>query len=91
MPSACVVTDYGPPNVLEWKDVPLPEPFHPAWAPGVVETRIRVAYVRIDTDAGVHGIAGHEFYGAEEQAVARVATYLLGEDPLRIEQHAGVE
>src|SRR5690348_4088374 len=26
MPSACVVTDYGPPNVLEWKDVPMPEP-----------------------------------------------------------------
>jgi D-galactarolactone cycloisomerase len=70
-------------------DVALPEPFHPAWAPGVVETKIRVAYVRIDTDAGVHGIAGHEFYGAEEQAVARIATYLVGEDPLRIEKHAG--
>ena len=70
-------------------DVALPEPFHPAWAPGTVERRIRVAYVRIDTDAGVHGIAGHEFYGAEEQCVARVATYLVGEDPLRLEKHAG--
>jgi D-galactarolactone cycloisomerase len=70
-------------------DVSLPEPFHPAWAPGRVETQIRFAYVRIDTDAGVYGIAGHEFYGAEEQAVARIATYLAGEDPLRIEKHAG--
>ena len=26
MPSACVVTGYGPPDVLEWKDVPMPEP-----------------------------------------------------------------
>ena len=33
MPSACVVTEYGPPNVLEWKDVPIPEP---------AETHIRI-------------------------------------------------
>ena len=70
-------------------DIPLPEPFHPAWAPGRIETAIRVAYVRIDTDAGIFGIAGHEFYGAEEQCVERVASYLIGEDPLRIEKHAG--
>lgn len=70
-------------------DVPLPEPFHPAWAPGRTETRIRFAYVRIDTDAGIYGIAGHEFYGAEEQCVQRIASYLIGEDPLRIERHAG--
>jgi L-alanine-DL-glutamate epimerase-like enolase superfamily enzyme len=70
-------------------DVELPAPFYPAWAPGTTETRIRVCYVRIDTDAGLHGVAGHEFYGAEEQAVQRIATYLVGEDPLRIEKHAG--
>src|SRR5881397_226294 len=69
-------------------DIPLPEPFYPAWAPGTKESQIRVAYVRIDTDAGTYGIAGHEFYGAEEQCVGRVATYLVGEDPLRIEKHA---
>ena len=50
-------------------DVELPAPFHPAWAPGATETRIRLCYLRIDTDAGLHGIAGHEFFGAEEQAV----------------------
>jgi L-alanine-DL-glutamate epimerase-like enolase superfamily enzyme len=70
-------------------NLPLPEPFHPAWAPGRVETEIRVVYLRVDTDAGIHGIAGHEFYGAEEQAVARIATHLVGDDPLRIEKHAG--
>jgi NADPH:quinone reductase-like Zn-dependent oxidoreductase len=26
MPSACVLTEYGSPEVLAWKDVPLPEP-----------------------------------------------------------------
>src|SRR6476660_5480716 len=26
MPSACVLTKYGPPNVLEWSDVAMPEP-----------------------------------------------------------------
>ena len=69
-------------------DVDLPAPFHPAWAPGATVTRIRLCYLRIDTDAGLYGIAGHEFFGAEEQAVQRIATYLVGEDPLRIEKHA---
>lgn len=26
MPHACVLTEYGPPDVLRWKDVPRPEP-----------------------------------------------------------------
>ena len=26
MPSACVLTSYGPPAVLEWEEVPIPEP-----------------------------------------------------------------
>ena len=33
MPNASVVTEYGPPDVLEWEDVPLPEPS---------ETQIRI-------------------------------------------------
>ena len=70
-------------------DIPLPQAFHPAWAPGRLETAARVAYVRIDTDAGIAGVAGHEYYGAEEQCVERVASYLVGEDPLQIEKHAG--
>ena len=26
MPSACVLTEYGPPDALEWREVPMPEP-----------------------------------------------------------------
>src|SRR5205807_9147037 len=33
VPSACVLTEYGPPDVLEWKDAPMPEP---------AETQIRI-------------------------------------------------
>ena len=33
MPSACVLTEYGPPDVLEWRDVPTPEP---------AETQVRI-------------------------------------------------
>ncbi|HEX9532809.1 MAG TPA: mandelate racemase/muconate lactonizing enzyme family protein [bacterium] len=68
-------------------NVPLPQPFYPAWAPGVEETQLRFVYVRIDTDADVYGIAGHQFFGAEEDCVARIATYLVREDPLRLEKH----
>src|SRR4051794_36652308 len=35
MPSACLVTGYGPPDVLEWEDVPMPEP-------SATEIRIKV-------------------------------------------------
>jgi NADPH:quinone reductase-like Zn-dependent oxidoreductase len=35
MPSACVLTEYGPPDVLEWEDVPMPEP-------AATEIRIKV-------------------------------------------------
>lgn len=40
VPSACVLTEYGPPNVLEWKDVPMPEP-----AEGQVRIKVRVSGV----------------------------------------------
>jgi NADPH:quinone reductase-like Zn-dependent oxidoreductase len=33
VPSACVLTEYGPPDVLEWQDVPMPEP---------AETEVRI-------------------------------------------------
>jgi len=35
MPSACVVTGYGPPDVLEWEEIPMPEP-------SATEIRIKV-------------------------------------------------
>jgi NADPH:quinone reductase-like Zn-dependent oxidoreductase len=40
MPKAVVLTQYGPPDVLVWSDVPLPEP-----GPGQVRIRVQAAGV----------------------------------------------
>ena len=40
MPSACVLTEYGPPNVLEWEEVPTLEP-----SEGQVRIKVRVSGV----------------------------------------------
>ena len=40
MPKAVVLTKYGPPDVLVWSDVPLPEP-----GPGQVRIRVKAAGV----------------------------------------------
>ena len=40
MPSACVLTEYGPPDVLEWNDVPTPEP-----SEGQIRIKVRVSGV----------------------------------------------
>src|SRR5438128_7570660 len=40
MPNAAVLTTYGPPNVLEWTDVPMPEP-----SERQVRIRVRVSGV----------------------------------------------
>ena len=40
MPHASVLTEYGPPDVLEWEDVPMPEP-----AEGQIRIKVRVSGV----------------------------------------------
>src|ERR1700729_4057818 len=40
MPKAVVLTQYGPPDVLVWKDVPMPAP-----GPGQVRIRVKAAGV----------------------------------------------
>jgi NADPH:quinone reductase-like Zn-dependent oxidoreductase len=40
VPSACVLTEYGSPDVLEWRDVPLPEP-----SEGQIRIKVRVSGV----------------------------------------------
>lgn len=40
MPNASVLTSYGPPQVLEWKEVPMPEP-----GDGEIRIRVRAAGV----------------------------------------------
>jgi NADPH:quinone reductase-like Zn-dependent oxidoreductase len=49
MPKAVVLTGYGPPDVLVWRDVPLPEP-----GPGQVRIRVKAAGVS-PTDAKIRG------------------------------------
>src|SRR5260370_39668566 len=49
MPKAVVLTRYGPPDVLVWRDVPLPEP-----GPGQVRIRVKAAGVS-PTDAKIRG------------------------------------
>jgi NADPH:quinone reductase-like Zn-dependent oxidoreductase len=49
MPKAVVLTRYGPPEVLVWKDVALPEP-----GPGQVRIRVKAAGVS-PTDAKIRG------------------------------------
>jgi NADPH:quinone reductase-like Zn-dependent oxidoreductase len=40
VPSACVLTEYGPPNVLKWEDVQMPEP-----SEGQVRINVRISGV----------------------------------------------
>src|SRR6202049_3448706 len=49
MPKAVVLTRYGPPDVLVWRDVPLPEP-----GPGQVRVRVKAAGVS-PTEAKIRG------------------------------------
>src|SRR6185312_9979865 len=51
MPKAAVLDGYGPPEVLTWSDVPLPEP-----GPGQVRIRVRAAGVS-PTDLAIR--SGH--------------------------------
>ena len=53
MPRACVLTEYGPPNVLEWKDVPMPEPSAgririKVWVSGVGPTDLKIRRGELD-------------------------------------------
>ncbi len=68
-------------------DLPLPAPFHPAWARGRNQPNILMVLVSIETDAGITGYtAAHA--GAEAAiAVERfVSPYLIGQDPTAIER-----
>ncbi len=47
-------------------------------------------FVRIDTDAGIHGVGEGGSWGqieAAAAAIAKFATYLEGQDPFPIERH----
>ena len=72
-------------------DLPLPAPFHPAWARGRNQTNILMVLVEVDTDAGITGYgAAHAGPEAAICIERFVAPYFLGQDPTRVECLAAV-
>jgi D-galactarolactone cycloisomerase len=72
-------------------DLPLPAPFHPAWARGRNQTNILMVLVEVDTDAGITGYgAAHAGPEAAICIERFVAPYFLGQDPMRVERLAAV-
>ena len=72
-------------------DLPLPAPFHPAWARGRNQPNILMVLVEVDTDAGITGYgAAHAGPEAAICIERFVAPYFLGQDPTRVERLAAV-
>lgn len=72
-------------------DLPLPAPFHPAWARGRNQTNVLMVLVAVETDAGVIGhTAAH---AGPEAAIALerfVAPYFMDQDPCQVERLTAV-
>jgi L-alanine-DL-glutamate epimerase-like enolase superfamily enzyme len=72
-------------------DLPLPAPFHPAWARGRNQANILMVLVSLETDAGITGhTAAHAGLEAAVTVERFVAPYLIGQDPMRIERLTGI-
>lgn len=72
-------------------DLPLPAPFHPAWARGRNQTNILMVLVEVETDAGITGYgAAHAGPEAAICIERFIAPYFLGQDPTRVECLAAV-
>ena len=54
-------------------DLPLPAPFHPAWARGRNQTNILMVLVEVDTDAGITGY-GAAHAGPEAAIASNVSS-----------------
>lgn len=68
-------------------DLPLPAPFHPAWARGRNQTNVLMVLVSVETDAGITGhTAAHAGLEAAITVERFVAPCLIGQDPMRIER-----
>ncbi len=87
MPRACVLTEYGPPNVLEWKDVPEPEPSErqiriKVRASGVGPTDLKIR--RGDLDAVFPlpepAVLGFETAGTVDAVGAKVTGAAVGDE-----------
>ena len=82
---------------------PLPEEFHPAWAPGAIETQIPISVVEIFTNEGIVGIGACETHGTGEGTKIHqdptnfsvaytvdkmIKPYFIGQDPFKVEELA---
>jgi len=78
---------------LQWVRVPYNRPFHPTWFPGKEETHQNILLARVLTDEGIEGWGSTECpFGLAptymEMIHALVEPWLVGHDPLMIEQIA---
>jgi L-alanine-DL-glutamate epimerase-like enolase superfamily enzyme len=72
-------------------DLPLPAPFHPAWARGRNQASITMVLVEVETDAGITGLgAAHAGPEAAICIERFVAPHFLGHNPMRVERLAAV-
>ena len=72
-------------------DLPLPAPFHPAWARGRNQTNILMVLVEVETDAGITGLgAAHAGPEAAICIERFIAPYFIGQDPTCVEALAAV-
>jgi NADPH:quinone reductase-like Zn-dependent oxidoreductase len=87
MPSACVLTEYGPPNVLEWAEVPLPEPSArqiriAVRASGVSPTdvKIRRGDVKAVFPLSLPAVLGFETAGVVDAVGSKVTDVAVGDE-----------
>ena len=75
-------------------DIPLPADFFPSWIPGRTQSHNRCVVVEVHDDSGHVGIGAGACFEKEQGdlikyiAVDTIGQFLLGADPLAIEQHA---
>jgi L-alanine-DL-glutamate epimerase-like enolase superfamily enzyme len=66
--------------------IPLPEPFYPAWIPGMPQTENRFTLIRVTTEDGTVGHSAGPAIAAERAGLGDLlGPYLLGEDATDIE------
>ncbi len=72
-------------------DLPLPAPFHPAWARGRNQTNVLLVLVSVETDAGLIGYsAAHAGLEAAITVERFISPYWIGQDPTSVEPLSAV-
>ncbi len=75
-------------------EIPLPEPFHPSWVPGLTQTHNRCLVMQVHDDSGHTGVGAGTVFEARQAELGAyvgadlVGRFLVGADPFEIEKHA---